>query len=574
MSKIFTGIGVSQGVALGTAVTMNRGQPLIDQGSLVESDISQEIERFHGAQKQLKDDLDRARKRLQKQVTPGIDELISLMDVQIGFLRNSRLLRIAEQAIQEKLMSAPMAIQSALADIKVIYDNMTDPYLASRFQDIEAVAHRLLNILVIDEEPLWHLPKGSVLVAHDISPADMACFEPGHVVGLVAETGGLQGHVAILARALGIPAVMGVTGLLDDMRNGVEIIVDGRGRVIVEPDDAEKAAARQSQRDFFQRLERLRIQAREPAISDDGQHYTLQANVELPHEVSEVQEWGAQGIGLLRTEFLFLNRRSMPTEEEQTEVLTQIVQRMAGKPITIRTLDVGGEKILPGYGEVDGDAENPALGLRAVRLSLRHVEPFRAQLRAILRAAKHGPVHILFPMVMSVHEIQKIKSIVQEEYAQLDDVQRPVGIPQLGIMIEVPAAALCADLLARHVDFLSLGTNDLTQYTLAIDRTNDKVASMYDPLHPAVLRLIQFSVEAARRADIPITLCGEMAGDPVLTPLLMGLGLRHLSMAPRALPEVMERVRSGNATELQAVVTKLMQDGGPDAIRAFVDMGT
>ncbi len=570
MGIMLSGIGVSRGVVVGQAVRVDRGHPIIEATRIGPKEVPRELGRLDDGRDRLVADLEKARRRLAQQDAPGIEELVSLIGVQIGFLGNSRLMRMSRTHIEEGLMSAPAAVSASMAQIEEVYAKMTDPYLAARFEDIDALGGRLLDIMLDRDGAIGQLPEHAVLVAHEITPADTAWLEPGQVAAIAAETGGLQGHVAILARALAIPAVLGVHGLLEQVETGDQILVDGAGQVVVQPDADQQAKGKAAAMAFSERLERLRANADEPAYSLDQVYYNLQANIELPQEVPRAVNWGANGIGLLRTEFLFLERRNSPSEEEQTEILSSIVKQLGGRPVTIRTLDVGGEKVLPGYGELDQDAENPALGLRAIRLSLRNEEPFRAQIRAILRASRHGPVRLLFPMVATMLEITHLRGLVEEERARLVDEGLDIAMPPLGIMIEVPAAALSADLLAKHVEFLSLGTNDLTQYTLAIDRTNEKVAHLYDHLNPAVLRLVQFSVAAAERAGIPITICGEMAGDPSLTRLLMGLGLTEFSMVPRSLPEVKEQICQSNRSQLMAEVAMLMAEGNREAIAGFV----
>jgi phosphotransferase system enzyme I (PtsI) len=359
--------------------------------------------------------------------------------------------------------------------------------------------------------------------------------------------GGKEGHTAIMARSLGLPAVLGIPDLLRFARTGQNIIVDGHaGRVVLNPTSARIAdyTRRQEERERDEKLlGRLR---KLPSVTRDGQRIGLLANVELPREAEMAMTAGAEGIGLLRTEFMFMNRDDIPGENEQYEALRQIVETMEGRPVTIRTLDVGGEKLAPSLRAHLGESTNPALGLRAIRLSLKHRDLLDDQLGAILRAGVHGPVRILLPMISSVSEVKQVREALLQVARRIKrrGQKLPDPLPPVGVMIEVPGAALAADALTQVADFFAIGSNDLTMYTLAIDRAEEQVAHLYNPLHPAVLRLVQFSTEAALRARIPISVCGEIAGDPKFAPLLLGLGIQDLSMAATALPRVKQRIRS------------------------------
>lgn len=348
-----------------------------------------------------------------------------------------------------------------------------------------------------------------------------------------------------MARSLGLPAVIGVAGLMRGVEPGCPVVVDGNGgRVVINPTPETLARYRHSRSSFLRGRRALTRLRNVPAVTRDGAQVTLQANIELPSEVDAVIQAGAQGIGLLRSEFLFMNRDDVPGEEEQYQILRDLIERLDGRTVTIRTLDAGGDKLAPALGT--GIGNNPALGLRAIRLSLHRPELLDAQLAAILRAGAHGPVRILLPMVSTVEELRQVREVLDRVVRRLKrrGAEFADPLPPLGVMIEVPGAALAADALAWHSDFFSIGTNDLTQYTLAIDRADETVAHLYNPLHPAVLRLIQFATEAALRARIPVSLCGEIAGDPRFTALLLGLGIRDLSMSAGNIPRVKQRIRN------------------------------
>ncbi|MBL4691165.1 MAG: phosphoenolpyruvate--protein phosphotransferase, partial [Rhodospirillales bacterium] len=409
------------------------------------------------------------------------------------------------------------------------------------------VGNRLLrNLTKTPVKPFSAAASGSIVIADQLTPADTAQLDPDLIAGAATVGGSAEGHTAIMARALGLPTVLGAAGLTTDIKTGDTIIVDGNaGHVVVNPTARTISAyerRRAEHRKQARSLDRLRNLA---AVTHDGIKVTLLANVELPIEMNMVTQAGAEGIGLLRSEFMFMNRDDLPSEDEQVAQLKSVIDVMGKRPVTVRTLDVGAEKpvaaLLNGIDE--GAVSN--LGLRGIRLSLAQPEALETQFRAILRASNSGTVRILLPMISTVSEVRKAREILKKSAAKLTrrGVRVPDPLPPLGVMIEVPGAALAADALAQHSDFFAIGSNDLTMYTLAIDRGNEHVAHLFDPLHPGLLRLLQFSANAALRARIPISLCGEIAGDPRYTALLLGLGIRELSMAPTNIPLVKQRIR-------------------------------
>jgi phosphotransferase system enzyme I (PtsI) len=399
-------------------------------------------------------------------------------------------------------------------------------------------------------------------------------MDPAFVGGFATLLGGAESHTAIMARSLGLPAVLGVAGLLGSVKNGDPLIIDGdEGRVVIRPSPATLAEYRRRQGKHERDIRSLARLRRLPAVTRDGTDIALYANLELPRELHLAIEAGAQGIGLLRTEFMFMNRDTLPDEEEQYQALRGLIEGLDGRPMTARTLDVGGDKLAQALAGHHGAGANPALGLRAIRLSLKERPLLDAQLGAMLRASAHGPLRILLPMISSLGEIRQVREAMQTVARRLKrrGCKLPDPLPPLGVMIEVPGAALAADALAQEVDFFAIGSNDLTMYTLAIDRGEEQVAHLYNPLHPAVLRLIQFATEAALRARIPISVCGEIAGDPSFAPLLIGLGIRELSMASPSLPRVKQRIRSLEFLSAARCARLIMEQSDAGRIAALLD---
>lgn len=543
--RVFEGLGVGPGIAVGVTHVHDAGAVNAPEYRIPAGRIEAERQRFADAVSHASRQVAKLQRKARDLPGAAAEELGYLLDAYLQMLKGSRLVRGVDRRIQEQRINAEAAVQQEIAEICRGFQAMEDAYLAARIQDIREVGQRIVrNLVKSPYQPFSKLPRQAVILAEELTPADTALLDPKAVAGFATVLGGAESHTAIMARSLGLPAVLGVGGLLTGVRGGDPVIIDGSGgRVILNPSKETLARYRVDRARF---LRERRVLARMnilPAVTRDGAAISLQANVELPQEVEHVLAAGAQGIGLLRSEFLFMNRADLPDEDEQYRLLRGIVERMGGKPVTVRTLDAGGDKLAPALGT--GASANPALGLRAIRLSLSRPELLDAQLAAILRAAAHGPVRILLPMVSTVEEICEVRTAMGKVVKRLQGqgVALPEALPPLGVMIEIPGAALAADSLAWHADFFSIGTNDLTQYTLAIDRADEAVAHLYNPLHPAVLRLIQFATEAALRARIPVALCGEMAGDPRFTALLLGLGIRDLSMSAPNIPRVKRQIR-------------------------------
>ncbi|MBI2235933.1 MAG: phosphoenolpyruvate--protein phosphotransferase [Magnetospirillum sp.] len=541
------GMGVSRGIAIGTVYLHDAGSISVPEHRISLANLDAERARFAEAAERATRQVAQLQEKAHGLGGAAGEELGYLLDAYQQMLHGSRLMRGVSRRIETDRINAEAAVQQEINEIVRGFEAMDDSYLAARVADIKDIGRRLLRALTnTPYRPFSALPKAAVIITEELTPADTALLNPHQVAGLATVLGGAESHTAIMARSLGLPSVLGVATLLTKgIRGGEQAIVDGaNGVVIINPTPATLANYRRRRADF---LKTRRVLARlkdVPAVTTDGARILLQANIELPSDIDHVLGSGAEGVGLLRSEFLFMNREDLPSEDEQFEVLKDLVIRMAGRTVTVRTFDAGGDKLAPALGCSLGP--NPSLGLRAIRLGLARPELLQAQLSAILRASAFGPIRILIPMVATVEEMRATREILGEGVKRLKKkgVAMSDPLPALGAMIEIPGAALAADALAWHVDFFSIGTNDLTQYTLAIDRADEAVAHLYNPLHPAVLRLIQFSAEAAMRARIPVCVCGEIAGDPRFTALLLGLGIRDLSMSANNIPVVKQRIRN------------------------------
>ena len=545
---IFDGVGVAAGIAIGPAHVMERGSLNIPAYKLTRKQVEAEVERFQLALHRSQTQIETLRRKTSALPPAVAEELGFLLDAHLQMLSGSRLVRGVERRIRENRRNVEAAIQAEISEIVRGFAELEDSYMAARMQDVRDVGTRVIRSLTKSNLLEFKMaPKGTVIVAAEITPADTALMDPVDVAGFATDMGGVEGHTAIMARSLELPAVLGVPDLTAVVKTGDVIVVDGTsGRLVVNPDRVTLQEYRNRRSRLLRQRRRLNRLRGVPAITADNARIALHANLELPREIDLAIASGAEGIGLLRTEFLFMNRETPPDENEQYETLRVLVEGMKGQPVTIRTIDVGGEKLAYSLGGHMTDAVNPALGLRAIRFSLRQPKLFESQLAAILRANAHGPIRILLPMISTVTEVESVRKIVARVRQRLRRRGTNVGseTPPIGVMIEVPGAALAADALAGVSDFFAVGTNDLTMYTLAIDRADEQVAHLYNPLHPAILRLIQFSAQAALRARIPISVCGEMAGDPRYTALVLGLGVRELSMSSASLPRVKQRVRA------------------------------
>jgi phosphotransferase system enzyme I (PtsI) len=579
------GIPVSPGVAIGPVFGADEAPAEVVRRSISESEVADQTARLDTAIAQSRKQLTKLRARLGVLPEDSQAEIAPLIDAYLQMIGPSRLVRGTRRRIAEALVSAETAVADETEVIAAAVLAMPagdDPAGRRRRADeVREIGRRLIrNLTRSPFRSFAGLPDGAVLVCESLRPADAALLDPSRLAGVATDEGGSDGHTAIMLRALGVPAVLGAPGLTQAARHGGTIVVDGtNGTVVLNPDAATLAEARRAVTAFAreqQKFARLRRLAAETA---DGEKVELQANLEIPAELPLIAQAGAAGIGLLRSEFLFMNRETLPDEAAQFDSYRTVVEAMAGDPVTIRVLDWGGEKdieALQGAGIVPEVADhNPALGLRGIRLLLREHALLEVQLAAILRAAQHGPVRVLLPMVTTVAEVRSARDIYDRVARRLrrrgEKLRDP--LPPLGIMIETPGAALSADALALEADFFAIGTNDLTMYTLAVDRGESDVAHLYDPLHPAVLRLVQFATEAALRMRMPVSVCGEMAANPKLTPLLLGLGLRSFSMNASSVPRVKQAVRAANIDHCARFARRVMEQSDPARIQELV-LGT
>ncbi|HEY2023043.1 phosphoenolpyruvate--protein phosphotransferase [Paraburkholderia sp.] len=573
MSFTLHGIPVSRGIAIGRAYLIAPAALDVDHYLIEPARIEGEVERFRAAQQRVHHELDALRADL---AADAPSEMGAFINVHTMILNDAMLVQETIDLIRTRRYNVEWALTEQLERLSRHFDDIEDEYLRERKADIEQVVERVLKALagapgIVDA--VHGACDEMIVVAHDIAPADMMQFKTQTFQGFVTDLGGRTSHTAIVARSLGIPAAVGVQHASALIRQDDLIIVDGdHGIVIVDPAPIvlEEYSYRQSEKELEQRkLQRLKFS---PTQTLCGNRIELCANIELPDDARAALESGATGVGLFRTEFLFMNHKDrMPAEEEQFGAYRRAVELMNGLPVTIRTIDVGADKPLDSMGGGDGyeTAVNPALGLRAIRWSLSEPQMFLTQLRAILRASAFGKVKILIPMLAHAQEIDQTLDLIREAKRQLDDA----GIAydpnaQVGAMIEIPAAAIALPLFLKRLDFLSIGTNDLIQYTLAIDRADNAVAHLYDPLHPAVLHLIAFTLREAKRAGVPVSVCGEMAGDPSMTRLLLGMGLTEFSMHPSQLLEVKQEVLRSNLKTLEKPVADVLASFEPEEVQA------
>lgn len=564
------GIGASPGVAVGHAFVMDARRVRTPKVKLTGEEVDAEVMRFKTAidlsDRQLADIKD----KLAGHGTDGGEHGL-ILEAHRLMLHDPMFLVEVSRLIKEDGINAEWAVRRVCRRLRHQFDNIDDEYFRERRSDIEFVADRLVrNLLGEMVDPELQVPPNSVMVAHDISPAEAAILlRDGKVAAFVTDLGGHTSHTAIVARAREVPAVVGLTKASDSIRTGDVVAVDGRrGMVLVNPTEEQLALLRETMRRQLA-TEQLALKTAElPAVTTDGFRVSLLGNMEFPEEIPSLLAHGAEGIGLYRTEFLFLNRATAPTEEEHFESYKTVLEAMGDKPVTIRTLDLGGDKV---PGKKPEKENNPAMGLRAIRYCLQHRELFRAQLRALLRASVYGNLRVMFPLISSISELREARSELERCRSELTRQGVPVGkrVP-IGIMVETPSAALIADRLAQEADFFSIGTNDLIQYTIAIDRQNRDVAYLYRPLHLAILRSLANIVTAAKNANIPVAMCGEMAGDPALTMVLLAVGLEQFSMTSGQIPMVKNIIRAVSKADAVSLLERAMQFSSAEEIERFI----
>ena len=555
------GIGASKGIAIGRVHIVTRGLMEVPEYKLKKSGVEKEVKRFKKAIAGARADLG----AIKQQIPSDTDtDIAAFIDTHLLMLDDSAITNAPIKVIREQLHNAEWALKVQRDALVSVFEAMQDPYLRTRKDDIDHVVSSVQMRLMHSDTSMTRSDdsfEGKIVFADDLTPADTVLMQHQGVAALVTEFGGPNSHTAILARSLRIPAVVGLHNAGPYLRENDVLIIDGRqGVVLVDPDEQMVRHYEKLQRQI-ERVHSARRKLRySPTITSDGEAIVLQANVELPADLDAAVQVGAQGIGLYRTEYLFMNRDAAPDEEEQYQAYSEVVRAGEGAPVTIRTLDLGADKQVDGTRPGAPMSSNPALGLRAIRLCLKEPGLFRPQLRAILRASAHSPVRMMIPMLSTISELAQVLDLVKACRQELDNEGQPYdrAMP-IGAMIEVPAAAICADIFARELDFLSIGTNDLIQYTIAIDRVDDEVNYLYDPLHPAVLRLIQVTIQAGEKMGIPVAMCGEMAGDARYTRLLLGMGLKEFSVHPNALLEVKQVINESRVADCRKFTQRVLR---------------
>jgi phosphotransferase system enzyme I (PtsI) len=549
------GIAVSPGIAIGEALVVDNEGFRIPRRFLPRDAVDEELERLDRAMIAAAAEVERNRDRVAEQLG---DEYAAIFSAHLQMLHDHRLRSEIEEMIRTRHYSPEYSVSRALRKYAKVFQSLGGEYMAERANDIFDIEKRILrNLLGMRREELSQVTSPVLVLARNLTPSETANLNPQFVMGLVTEVGGPGSHTAIVAEGLGIPAVVGVGPFLTDVSGGDTVIIDGdQGQIILRPDEETLARYRhevEEQRSLATKLESLRDL---PAETTDGVRVQLMGNIEFPAEVQQCEERGADGIGLYRTEFLYLGRDDDPPEDAHFAAYNEVAEAMLEKPIVMRTLDLGADKMrmLPD----PEDERNPFLGLRSIRLALRNRDMFRVQLRAILRASTHGNVRVMFPLISTMMELRQAKSVLADAMEDLDEL----GVPfdrniKVGMMVEVPSAVLMMDHFVDEVDFFSIGTNDLIQYCLAVDRSNKDVANLYTAADPAVIRLIDMAVKAADKAGRPISMCGQMSGNPLYTMLLIGIGLRTLSVTPSAVPEVKRVCRSVSLDQCQKIADQV-----------------
>ncbi len=562
------GIAASGGIALGKAFLYVKETPVIPQGNIPMGDVPAEEAKLDSALQATREQLEALRDKAGREMTRGEAEVFG---AHLMFLDDPEFAGAARARIREGLTGAAAAVHAVTEELIAEFSAIEDAYFRERAADVADVGARIVrNILGVREKDLSAMEPGSVLIAHDLTPSETAQLDRDRVAGFALDVGGKTSHTAIMARSLELPAVLGLTDITKSVRDGQPIIVDGSaGVVIIDPDAATTEEYAEKRRAHLKEQAELMALKELPAQTADGHRVELTANIGNPKNADIALEYGAEGVGLYRTEFLFMDTDAMPGEDVQFEAYRQVLEKMGDRPVIIRTLDIGGDKKLA-YLPME-DEMNPFLGLRAVRLCLQQPGLFKTQLRAILRASAFGNALIMFPMISGVTEVRQAKAVVEECKRELEreGVAYDPGV-RVGIMVEIPSAAVAADIIAPEVDFFSIGTNDLCQYTLAVDRMNQKVSYLYDPFDPAILRLIKMVIDASHAHGIFTGMCGEMAGDEKAAQLLVGLGLDDFSMSPSSLLKVKKAIRGTTLEQARALAEKALTLDSGQAVREWL----
>ncbi len=566
--KEFRGISVSPGIAIGKAFLYLNQRPQVPSYNIDADQVSAELERFQAARRRATEEIKSLKIRSSSEMRTQDNRFL---DAHLLMLSDPEFVGRVESQLDSKRKNVEWIMHEVVEQLVSQLEESHDPYLRERVIDIYDVSNRILNHLLYRESvSLADLSEEVILVTHDLLPSDTLLMNKRMVRGIATDAGGKTSHTAILARSFEIVAVLGLSDITRNITSGKQIIVDGNtGVVIVDPDAKTLHHYQSTSKEWRKHEVGLLTLKALPAETRDGKRIQLQANIEVPEETESVLAHGADGIGLYRSEFLFLQPGKPPTEERQYEAYRKVLSAMGGRPVTIRTLDLGGDKVMPDL--EPHNEKNPILGWRAIRFCIARPDIFRAQLKAILRASAHGKLAIMFPMISGMEELETALRIFDEVKAECrrEGIAFDEGTP-VGSMIEIPSAALISDLLAKRVAFFSIGTNDLIQYTIAVDRGNEKIAYLYEPFHPGVLRLLKVIIDNAHAAGIPVSMCGEMAGDPVATVILLGLGLDIFSMSAVAIPQVKQIIRTTTIPEAEALVSEVLEMESHAEIDRFV----
>ncbi len=571
MSLMLTGVGIAKGVAIGKAYVMKQGQAEIQEYEIPDYLLDAEADRFAQAIKQVRQQLHQIRDKIAETTSEEITEFV---ESHILTLDENAISRTPIKIIREKKINAEWALKQQRDKLVKIFDDLNEPYLQTRKNDVDLVVAAVFKMLKQqDIEPLESADEkenlNRVIIADRISPSDLALLNSDNLVGFVSEHDAPNSHTAIMARSLGIPAITGIGKACKYVHDGETLILDGKfGTICVEPD--------QISIDYYQALgleikeykKDLRLLCSKPSVTKDGHKVSLVSNIEMMSELEQVQKCGSEGIGLFRTEYIYMNREQVPDEEEQYQHYIDVINKTNNIPINIRTLDVGADKQLPGVAKAEHT--NPMLGLRAIRLSLENLSLFEPQIRAILRATAHGEVGIILPMISSVRELDKTIEIIAKNKEDLINSGVEIGELKIGMMIETPAAALMIEFFAKQVDFIAIGTNDLTQYMLAIDRNDDRVSGLFDSVHPAILQTVNKIIKTCNRLKTDVVVCGEIAGDKKFTRLLLGMGLRKFSMGGSQILEIKKQIRNSRIDNAELFINEILKSARSQRIEELI----
>jgi phosphotransferase system enzyme I (PtsI) len=553
---IIKGINASPGICIGKAYLVDsEGVDVVQKYRIEANDLSNEIKRFKAAVKKAKDELRKIVEQSPKELQHA-----HILETHIALLKDKMLYGRTIEIVKHESVNAEWALKKVVSNLIEVFQTMTDPYLKERSADVVQVADSIMqNLVGAKKVNIAAIDKRVILVANDLTPAETSQINLERVMGFITDRGGKASHTGIIARSLEIPAVVGLQNATSSIRSDDLIIVDGRtGTVIIHPAEATLVQYEERKIDYEEYKAVITRESKAAAESADGVRFAVMGNIELPEEVFAVLNYGGDGIGLYRTEFQYFNRADFPGEDELFDKYKDVVEVMDPKPVTIRTLDINGDKALVNH--LDPEEANPALGLRAIRYCLKKPRVFNDQLRAILRAAAFGNVRILFPMISTYFEIREANRMLDEAAESLEKDGLPYNRDiEIGAMIEVPSAVIMADLIAENVDFFSIGTNDLIQYSLAIDRGNEQVAHLFQPLDPAIIRMLQHVADVAREKEIKVFMCGEMAGTPHHIPLLLGIGMDELSMNPQTIPDIKRVIRSLNVADTRSFMKDVLK---------------